>query len=61
MTRTLAILGAGIFFAYAAHAQPPGVTREMIMRQLPLEGAPLAVAGPYETVMEPVAGSITVS
>jgi dienelactone hydrolase len=27
------------------------------MRQLPVEGAPLAVAGPYQTVMEPVAGS----
>jgi dienelactone hydrolase len=29
----------------------------MIMRQLPLEGAPLAVAGPYDTTMEPIAGS----
>jgi dienelactone hydrolase len=29
----------------------------MIMRQLPVEGAPLAIAGPYEAVMEPVAGS----
>src|SRR6516162_8078097 len=57
MTRILAVLGAGIFLTCAVHAQPPGVTREMIMRQLPLEGAPLAVAGPYETVMEPVAGS----
>src|SRR5512144_1712261 len=57
MTRTLAVLGAGIFFACAAQAQPPGVTRDMIMRQLPLEGAPLAIAGQYETVMEPVAGS----
>ena len=56
MTRTLAILGAGIFFACAAQAQPPGVTRDMIMRQLPLEGAPLAIAGQYETVMEPIAG-----
>ncbi len=57
MTRTLAVLGAGLFFACAVQAQPPGVTREMIMRQLPLEGAPLAVEGPYQTVMEPVAGS----
>jgi len=50
-------LGAGLFFTVAAQAQPPGVTREMIMRQLPLEGAPKAIAGQYETVMEPVAGS----
>ena len=56
MTRALAILGAGICFACSVQAQPPGVTREMIARQLPLEGAPLAVAGPYETVMEPIAG-----
>lgn len=27
------------------------------MRQLPLEGAPQAIPGPYEAVMEPVAGS----
>jgi len=30
-----------------AQAQPPGITMEMIARQLPLEGAPLAVPGPY--------------
>lgn len=35
-----------------ALAQPPGITMEMINRQLPLEGAPLAVAGPYETTQE---------
>jgi dienelactone hydrolase len=35
-----------------AVAQPPGITMEMIMRQLPLEGAPLAVAGPYTTMSE---------
>jgi dienelactone hydrolase len=56
MTRALAILGAGIFFVFSAQAQPPGVTREMIARQLPLEGAPLAIAGPYDTVMEPITG-----
>ena len=56
MTRALAILGAAIFFACSVQAQPPGVTREMIARQLPLEGAPLAIAGQYETVMEPIAG-----
>jgi dienelactone hydrolase len=36
-----------------AIAQPPGVTREMIAIQLPLEGAPLAVPGPYATLSEP--------
>jgi hypothetical protein len=40
-----------------AFAQPPGVTREMIMRALPVEGAPLAVPGPYEVITEPAFGS----
>jgi dienelactone hydrolase len=57
MTRSFAAFGVAMIFASAAYAQPPGITREMIARQLPLEGAPLAVAGPYEAVMEPVAGS----
>jgi Chlorophyllase len=57
MARRFAAFGAALLFAYAAHAQPQGITREMIMRQLPLEGAPLAVAGAYETAMEPIAGS----
>jgi hypothetical protein len=35
-----------------AIAQPPGVTREMIAIQLPLEGAPLAIPGPYTTMSE---------
>lgn len=32
---------------WAAAQPPPGITMEMIRRQLPLEGAPLAVPGPY--------------
>jgi hypothetical protein len=36
---------------------PPGITAEMIGRQLPLEGAPLAVPGPYEVVSEPAFGT----
>ena len=40
-----------------AVAQPPGVTMEMINRQLPLEGAPLAVAGAYATVSEAATSS----
>lgn len=35
-----------------AAAQPPGITMEMITRSLPLEGAPLAIAGPYEVLSE---------
>jgi dienelactone hydrolase len=35
-----------------AAAQPPGITMEMINRQLPLEGAPLAEPGPYATLTE---------
>ena len=38
-------------------AQPPGITREMIERALPLEGAPLAVPGPYAVTPEPAFGS----
>ena len=38
-------------------AQPPGITREMIARALPLEGAPKAEPGPYEVTSEPAFGS----
>jgi dienelactone hydrolase len=38
-------------------AQPPGITREMIERALPVEGAPLAVAGPYAITSESAFGS----
>lgn len=34
------------------YTQPPKITMEMITRQLPLEGAPPAVAGPYTTTSE---------
>ncbi|HEX6998387.1 MAG TPA: alpha/beta hydrolase [Gammaproteobacteria bacterium] len=57
MTRSLAAAAAALVIAGSLHAQPPGITREMIMRQLPQEGAPVAVVGPYETVMEPAFGS----
>ena len=33
-------------------AQPPGIIREMIGRSLPLEGAPLAIPGPYKITSE---------
>ena len=38
-------------------AQPPGITREMIERALPLEGAPKAEPGPYQVTSEPAFGS----
>ena len=47
----LLVLG-GVCFA-----QPPGITREMIERALPVEGAPLAVPGPYAVTSEKAFGS----
>lgn len=41
-----------LFFSQFSLAQPPGVTMEMINRQLPLEGAPKAVPGPYAVTWE---------
>ena len=41
------LIGAGVCLA-----QPPGITREMIQRSLPLEGAPLAEPGPYQVTSE---------
>ena len=38
-------------------AQPAGVTRDMIARALPLEGAPKAEPGPYQVTSEPAFGS----
>jgi poly(3-hydroxybutyrate) depolymerase len=37
-----------VALAVPSFAQPPGITPEMINTTLPLEGAPLAVAGPYQ-------------
>ena len=58
MTKTLiataAVLLAG---AGACLAQPAGITREMIARALPLEGAPLAEPGPYKVTSERAFGS----
>jgi hypothetical protein len=52
------ILALAVAFALAgaAHAQPPGVTFEDIARELPREGAPEAIPGPYEVVSEPAFG-----
>jgi len=46
------LTGAGVCLA-----QPPGITREMIERALPLEGAPLAEPGPYKITSEPAFGT----
>ena len=46
------LTGAGVCLA-----QPPGITREMIARALPLEGAPLAEPGPYQVASEGAFGS----
>jgi len=44
--------------AGTSHAQPAGITREMIATALPVEGAPLAVPGPYKVIgPEPAFGS----
>lgn len=58
MKTTIRCFGSLVFFTMAgiAAAQPPGITREDIARQLPLEGAPLAVPGPYEVISEPAFG-----
>jgi hypothetical protein len=53
------IVAAAVFLTGAGLclAQPPGITREMIQRSLPLEGAPKAVPGPYQVTSEPAFGS----
>ncbi|HMB72948.1 MAG TPA: alpha/beta hydrolase [Gammaproteobacteria bacterium] len=52
------VAGIAIFgLSAVCVAQPPGITREMINTTLPLEGAPLAVPGPYEVEFTPAFGS----
>ena len=54
MFRTV-VIGAGVvgfLVCGIGSAQPPGITIEMIRSALPVEGAPLAVSGPYEVVSE---------
>ena len=46
------LTGAGV-----CGAQPPGITRDMIQRALPVEGAPLAEPGPYKVTSEGAFGS----
>jgi dienelactone hydrolase len=49
---------AALAIAAASYAQrPAGITAEMIATALPLEGAPLAVPGPYKVESGPAFGS----
>jgi dienelactone hydrolase len=58
MHKTVVAAAAVLFIGtLACLAQPPGITREMIERSLPLEGAPLAVPGPYQITSEATFGS----
>ena len=60
MRDTSIVLGTTIALALTAvsHAQrPAGITAEMIATALPLEGAPLAVPGPYKVESGPAFGS----
>jgi len=43
-----AAAGALLALAGVCSAQPPGITPEMVATALPVEGAPLAVKGPYD-------------
>jgi len=45
-------VSALLLFSSIVFSQPPGITMEMVNRQLPLEGAPPAIAGPYATTSE---------
>jgi dienelactone hydrolase len=48
---------AALALAGGSHAQPPGITPEMIATALPVEGAPLAEPGPHKVVSEAAFGS----
>src|SRR5512134_770059 len=60
MRNTTFVLGTAVVLALGAvsHAQrPAGITAEMIATALPVEGAPLAVPGPYTVIGGPAFGS----
>jgi len=58
MRMTIVVAGAAFFASTGAClAQPAGVTRDMISRALPLEGAPKAAPGSYQVTSEPAFGS----
>ena len=51
------VIAAAILCTGVCFAQPAGITREMISRALPLEGAPKAEPGPYQVTSEPAFGA----
>jgi hypothetical protein len=57
MHKNLVVAAVLLTITGVCFAQPPGITREMIERALPLEGAPLAEPGPYKITSEPAFGS----
>jgi hypothetical protein len=58
MHKTIVAAAAALLtIAGVSPAQPPGITREMIERALPVEGAPLAEPGPYKVESETAFGS----
>lgn len=57
MHKTMVTAAALILTTGMCFAQPAAITREMIERSLPLEGAPLAVPGPYQVTSEVAFGS----
>jgi Chlorophyllase len=58
MNKTIVAAAAALLtVASVCLAQPPGITREMIERALPVEGAPLAEPGPYKVMSERAFGS----
>ena len=60
MRKASILVGTTLALAIAAvsYAQrPPGITPEMIATALPVEGAPLAVPGPYKVESGPAFGS----
>jgi hypothetical protein len=59
MSKTTMVCAAAALIALAgtSFAQPAGITQEMINTTLPVEGAPLAVPGPYQTTSGPAFGS----
>lgn len=59
MQKTSLIVGTmfWVALAFVGHAQRGGITPEMIATALPVEGAPLAVTGPYRVESGPAFGS----
>ncbi len=57
-TRTIRLAPLALLaLAAPGLAQPPGIDFAEINRQLPLEGAPLAIPGPYEVINEAAFGA----